>query len=293
MQIVTDQYQKELKKHGSDDFPVLVSEERLLKYESGAFWWHWHPEIEITLIQSGEMIYKVNQCTFHLKEGEILLGNANTLHAGFMYEQRDCSYLSVTFDPKLLYGFRQSAVCRKYVEPFLQDFSIPAVYVGRGDPRCKSLKEDVEEIYSLNKEKGDFYEMDVVMRLQSIWRKIFAGKCPQFSYTARDRTEHERVKEIMSYLEKNYMNRISLKDISEQVHLCESECSRLFKRNMNISLFGFLQEYRIERSLEYLADHSLSITDAAVRCGFGDPNYYSKVFAKIKGCSPRKYRAKM
>ena len=82
MQILTNQFQKELKKHGSDSFPLLISHESLSAYESGAFLWHWHPEIEITLVQSGQMCYQVNEHTYHLKQGDLLFVNANVLHAG-------------------------------------------------------------------------------------------------------------------------------------------------------------------------------------------------------------------
>ena len=81
-EIITDGSQKELKKHGSDEFPLLVSYEKLSGYKSGSFLWHWHPEIEITLVLDGQILYKVNQCTYHMKAGDILLGNANVLHAG-------------------------------------------------------------------------------------------------------------------------------------------------------------------------------------------------------------------
>ena len=59
---------------------------------------------------------------------------------------------------------------------------------------------------------------------------------------------------------------------------------------MNVSLFTFLQEYRIERSLEYLMDTANPISDVAARVGFEDSNYYSKVFTRLKGVSPREYR---
>ena len=85
-EIITDGSQKELKKHGSDEFPLLVSYEKLSGYKSGSFLWHWHPEIEITLVLDGQILYKVNQCTYHMKAGDILLGNANVLHA----ERCDC-----------------------------------------------------------------------------------------------------------------------------------------------------------------------------------------------------------
>ena len=67
MQIQTDEHLKEQKFHGSYDFPLLISRERITAYESDSFLWHWHPEIEITVVTSGEMLYHVNNCHLHLK----------------------------------------------------------------------------------------------------------------------------------------------------------------------------------------------------------------------------------
>lgn len=290
MQIVTDQFQKEMKKHGSDAFPILVSHEQLSRYPSGSFLWHWHPEIEVTLITEGQMLYKVNQCTFHLKKGEILMENANVLHAGFMENFQDCRYISVTFDPKLIYGFYQSIICRKYVDPVIQNFSLPAIHIDYSEEWHKAFAEKIQNIIHLNEEKTELYELDTVIELQSAWRCLLANKSRENTGVSYNKLEHERIKDIMDYLEKNYSNKILLEDIAEHIHLCKSECSRLFKRCMNISLFAFLQEYRVERSLEYLLDPQYSITEIAEKAGFTDSNYYSKVFSKVKGCSPVKYR---
>ena len=78
MQIITNQFQKELKKHGSDYFPFLVSYQRLSEYESNSFMWHYHPEIEITFVKKGSMHYRVNNRSFHLKEGDIIFCNSKS-----------------------------------------------------------------------------------------------------------------------------------------------------------------------------------------------------------------------
>lgn len=59
---------------------------------------------------------------------------------------------------------------------------------------------------------------------------------------------------------------------------------------MQVSLFDFITQYRIEKSMEYLTSTNLSITEIAALTGFNDSNYFSKVFRNQKGCSPTQYR---
>ena len=289
MQIITNQFQKELKKHGSDHFPFLVSYQCLSEYDSNSFMWHCHPEIEITYVKEGSMHYRINNRSFHLKEGDIIFCNSNALHSGEMENQEDCSYIPITFDPKLIYGFFQSTICTRYVDPVIQNLAVCAVHIDYSEKWHETFRDRMLEVISLDKKKPDFYELDISIRMQLLWRLLVEHLPHQPVSTTSDFTEYERIRRILSYIEQNYMNQITLDDISEHIHLCESECTRLFKRHMNTTLFSFLQEYRIERSLEYLYTKE-SISSIAEKTGFSDSNYYSKVFSKIKGCSPREYR---
>ena len=250
---------------------------------------HWHPEIEITYVQSGSMCYKVNNQTYHLREGDIIFNNSNALHSGAMENHIDCAYIPITFDPRLIYGFFQSTICTRYVDPIIQNPSVSAIHIDQSQPWHETFRDRMLEVIDLDKKRPDFYELDISIRMQIMWR-LLAGHLPLLSVPATaDLVEYDRIKKIISYIEQNYMNKITLKDISNLIHLCESECTRLFKRHMNTTLFSFLQEYRIERSLEYL-NTGEAISLVAEKAGFGDSNYYSKVFNRIKGCSPREYR---
>ena len=289
MQIITNQFQKELKQHGNEQFPFLVSYQKLSEYESGSFMWHWHPEIEITYVQKGTMCYKVNHMVYHLKEGDIVFNNSGALHSGTMENQKDCAYIPVTFDSRLIYGFFQSTVNSKYVDPVIQDSMLPAICIDQSEPWHKPFREDRLRIIDLDEKKPDFYELDITICLQSMWRLLLEHITYEPQASRENSLEYDRIKKILSYIEENYQNKITLNDIAGHIHLCESECTRLFKRHMNTTLFAFLQEYRIERSLEFLQDDQ-PVSAVADKAGFSDPNYYSKVFAKIKGCSPREYR---
>ena len=289
MQIITNQIKKELKQHGNEQFPFLVSYQKLSEYESGSFMWHWHPEIEITYVQKGTMCYKVNHMVYHLKEGDIVFNNSGALHSGTMENQKDCAYIPVTFDSRLIYGFFQSTVNSKYVDPVIQDSMLPAICIDQSEPWHKPFREYLLRIIDLDEKKPDFYELDITICLQSMWRLLLEHITYEPQASRENSLEYDRIKKILSYIEENYQNKITLNDIAGHIHLCESECTRLFKRHMNTTLFAFLQEYRIERSLEFLQDDQ-PVSAVADKAGFSDPNYYSKVFAKIKGCSPREYR---
>ena len=289
MQIITNQFQKELKQHGNEQFPFLVSYQKLSEYESGSFMWHWHPEIEITYVQKGTMCYKVNHMVYHLKEGDIVFNNSGALHSGTMENQKDCAYIPVTFDSRLIYGFFQSTVNSKYVDPVIQDSMLPAICIDQSEPWHKPFREYLLRIIDLDEKKPDFYELDITICLQSMWRLLLEHITYEPQASRENSLEYDRIKKILSYIEENYQNKITLNDIAGHIHLCESECTRLFKRHMNTTLFAFLQEYRIERSLEFLQDDQ-PVSAVADKAGFSYPNYYSKVFAKIKGCSPREYR---
>lgn len=282
MQIITNQFQKELKQHGNEQFPFLVSYQKLSEYESGSFMWHWHPEIEITYVQKGTMCYKVNHMVYHLKEGDIVFNNSGALHSGTMENQKDCAYIPVTFDSRLIYGFFQSTVNSKYVDPVIQDSMLPAICIDQSEPWHKPFREYLLRIIDLDEKKPDFYELDITICLQSMWRLLLEHITYEPQASRENSLEYDRIKKILSYIEENYQNKITLNDIAGHIHLCESECTRLFKRHMNTTLFAFLQEYRIERSLEFLQDDQ-PVSAVADKAGFFRPQLLFQSFCQNKG----------
>lgn len=292
MQILTDRFQKEMKEHGNYSFPFLVSYEKLSGYETGSFLWHWHPEIEVTFVTQGEMIYKVNDSVFHIREGEGVFGNSNTLHAGEMLDRKDCTYTSVTFDPKLIYGYENSLIYQKYVRPILKNHSMPAIHFDFSEEWHFIALQAVKNIINIHTEKNLGYELNIAAELQKFWKQIYLFHDTYSKDMPEDKCSFDRIRKILSYIDKNYMRKLTLGEIAGQIHLCESECSRLFKKHMHISLFEFILQYRIEKSIDYLLNTNDSIAEIAESVGFNDSNYYTKVFRKFKGCSPTKYRHK-
>lgn len=290
MQLQIDKEQKEIKKHGSYEFPLLVSYERLSWFDTGEFPWHWHPEIELTLVMEGEIAYQVNDSLHHLKQGEGLFCNTNVLHCGRGISGKDCSYLSVTFHPRLLYGYASSLIQNKYMKHILKNPSLASIHFTPDTGWQRDVLERLECIRLLDKERPLSEELRIQIALLEIWQRIYEHVDPEKAGDTENGRDTERIRTIMEYIQKHYQEKITLEDLAEQIHLCRSESCRLFKRYMNESMFDYLLDYRVERSLELLRQSDLNVTQVAGLSGFSNSGYYARIFRRKMGCTPLEYR---
>ncbi len=290
MQIATNEFQKELKEHGDYSFPLLVSKEKLSSYESGSFLWHWHPEIEITLVTKGEMIYQINNESYHLKAGQAIFGNSSTLHSGHMVNQLDCEYTAITFDAKLIYGYENSLIYHSYIRPILKNYALSSICFDLSKNWHFHMIDLLKQMIEIDQQKYLAYEFDLLSLLSQFWKELYQNNEIAIADTSYDKTSYDRIRKIVHYIEEHYASDLTLEMIADSIGVCRSECSRIFKKHMNISLFDFIAQYRIEKSVDYLTNTDLSIIEIAELVGFHDSNYYTKVFHKRKGCSPSRYR---
>ena len=226
-----------------------------------------------------------------MKEGEALFGNSSTLHSGHMADETDCEYISITFAPRLLYGYEGSLIQEKYVAPVLHHRGLAAIHFDSSEIWQEEVVEGLRNIIEESKNRRPFYELGIQEQLLHIWLLILEN-CSVEGTESRsiDEKNYERIRCMLSFIQENYARKLELEDIAQHVHICKSECCRIFKNYMKESLFDYILKYRIEQSLPDVLDGKDSLTEIALRVGFADSNYFSKVFHRIKGCSPREYR---
>lgn len=95
---------------------------------------------------------------------------------------------------------------------------------------------------------------------------------------------------IRKYVETNYASQITLDDLAGKFYASKEHISRAFKREYNMCLFDYINEFRLERVKELLRGTSASVDEIAIKTGFSCGNYLSKVFKKKFGVSPGEYR---
>jgi signal transduction histidine kinase/CheY-like chemotaxis protein len=98
------------------------------------------------------------------------------------------------------------------------------------------------------------------------------------------------VKRAVAYFHQNYRHALSRFEIAEAISVSEDYLSRVFRQEMNMSPWEYLNRYRILRAKELLRSTSDDVKNVALRVGFTNPAYFSRMFRKVTGTSPSAYR---
>ncbi len=289
MQLHIEKDQKEIKKHGNYEFPVHISLEKIQSYEQNSFPWHWHPEIELTWIMSGEIEYLVNDKKYLLKEGEGLFCNSNALHSGHMKNGINCDYLSVTFHPRFIYGYENSLLQIKYVDFITSNEDWHSLILKKDTDWHKNIIRQIQGIYQMSITPPLDYELRMHLILTEIWQKLYQYYCSLPVSEHRPQKHLTRLKEILSYVQEHYAQELTLDEIAEHVNICKSECCRFFKKYMKMTIFDYILFLRVQNSLPLLREGE-SVTKIASMTGFSTPAYYGQIFKRYMGCSPSHYR---
>lgn len=101
---------------------------------------------------------------------------------------------------------------------------------------------------------------------------------------------NSRMAKIHEFVEANYQRKIQLREPAELINISEQSFSRFFSKMMGRPFFTFLNEYRINMAARMLIDTELPVAQIGYACGYDSLPFFYKQFQKFKNCSPLKFR---
>lgn len=100
-------------------------------------------------------------------------------------------------------------------------------------------------------------------------------------------------KEIQLYIESNYKENLSLNDLSKLFHFNSIYINRILKKDTGYTFLEILNNKRMAVSLRLLEETDLNVNRIAEQVGISDQRYFSTLFKKYYGCSPKQYKQNM
>lgn len=278
---------------------LLKNYQRLIKDElemSISFVMTQSPLVEESFISVYNQVLQLIDSSFYLNDGIILdLSSCNS-----NFKLRELKDLPNNFPIDIQYRFRKKDYLNSdyFISKSLE--FIESNKIGKNDSlefyshmyqrivqeqfhsseeTILELKEQIRLIYMVNK-----FE-DLKLRVLIINELIKARLIEMESEKS-----NPYISSIYDYIDNNMEKKISLKQLSEHLGITEIYISRLFKEEIGTNLFTKINQIKMERASELLQEGVLSISETALKVGFSDSLYFSRVFKNHHGASPSKYR---
>lgn len=224
----------------------------------------------------GKGWYSVNNKRFEVKQNQYFILPANQPH----------EYAADKDDPWTIYWIHfRGALARYYVSGSL----FPLDITPNKDSRITSRINLFEEIFHT---LDHSYAIENIRYAMATFQHYLASL--RYIQQYRDAVSSSDSKDVVNmaihYFEENIEHNITLKNVSDYVRISPSHLSNTFKQKIGYSPLNYFLLMKIKKSCELLDKSDMKINQISLKLGYDDPYYFSRLFSKIMGMSPKTYR---
>ena len=145
-----------------------------------------------------------------------------------------------------------------------------------------------------------YNEQELVFAVEDAIRQVSAQQLPRRPETesaapapqeedADIRTSLIRA-QVQAFIEAHYREDISMQDAAAALRYSDAYFCKLFKQCFKVNFSAYLNEYRVGKARQLIADPRISLKDISTACGYSDSNYFTRVFKRLTGQTPSEYR---
>ena len=247
--------------------------------------WHWHEELEFCYVQSGSVKVATAGQSQTFQKGEGFYINGNVLTS--MTDAADCVIDSHLFHPVFLGGHFKSVYETKYLNPVIRTKNLDMLPI-RGETQArKQLLQKLRQLSQLQSRQD--VELQTRNLLSEIWL-LLLEELKNTQLKSSPAKNQDRILTMLAFIQENYAKKLTLQEIADASAVSTRECLRCFRMSIRQSPMEYLVEYRIQAAARLLETTNLSVTEIAMRTGWGSNSYFTKMFRRICGKTPNAHR---
>lgn len=275
--------QKENAKHGETFFPVQKYITRLAS-DYPVVTTHWHDEAELTMITSGDCVYQINLIEYKAKEGDILFIPPLLLHSISLDTSDEFYSETYVFHMNFLGGNSTDICSTRYLAPIMnQEISLPYL-ITQTHPAYTSIRKIFNQITSLYDEAVIGYEL----ALKSLFLQVIflLLQYSQKDISPDSKASSDKLKCVLDHIELHYPETISVSELARLCYFSDYHFMRFFKKHMNMTCMEYINNLRLEKSVELFKQGNYSILDVSMSVGFHNLSYFHRAFKQKYNMTP-------
>lgn len=146
--------------------------------------------------------------------------------------------------------------------------------------KTRVIQNNLEELEKVNRK--------LTVAHDALWDELELAK--NIRRTSINRENEERLKKVILYINENYSDDFNREELAIMFNMHPDYLGRLFKKYTGKKLGDYINEIRIDKSLDMLKNTTDTITDIAYSAGFESYRTYSRIFVKLMKMTPQDYR---
>lgn len=250
---------------------------------------HWHDDTEIIYIKKGRGLITVDLIEYPASAGSILFIYPGQVHSIEQFEDSSMEYINIIFKLEMLLSKQADTCSNDFLVPLLSGTLHLPTHFTPGMPHYDEIAHCINAADRVSQTNPPAYELAIKGQLFLLFQILFAYCCEENS-SRKNQKSLEKMKFIVKYIENNYMNKISIEKVAEEMGLSQSHFMKFFKNTMGTTFTDYLNEYRLTMASRLLISSESSILAIATEVGFDNLSYFNRLFKKRFYVTPREYR---
>lgn len=254
--------------------------------------WHFHPEFQITLALKSEGHRIIGDNIAPLRDGDLVLVGSNLPHVWHQDQTRGKDGKAVS---AIVIRFLDTFLGAEFLaKPEFDDVRRLLQRSSRGFQITGKTRDVVaEKLQSLVDADGLARVVELLGILDALAKSKDLKPLASASYApALKHEDQDRMERVCDYIQTNLTEEIERSHLAKIANLSAGAFSRFFGSRMGKTVPEYVNELRIGRACNMLAEDKLNITDIGLDCGFRNLANFNRRFREIVGTTPRDYRRK-
>ncbi|WP_304964615.1 AraC family transcriptional regulator [uncultured Oscillibacter sp.] len=240
---------------------------------------HCHSDIaELMFLEEGTSEYSLGPDVYTLQAGDVIFVNAGVVHAEKPLGSEPFSLWTLSFSGVSLFGLEPNQLIPSSIYPVIAVGQVQ----GFLSQRFSDLYGELISPQLYTDERCKFIVGDILLQLSRILHTT--------SYN-RDLRDPDSISDrAMQYINEHYTDPITLNELAELFYCSPYHLNHEMKRKLGISPINYLISRRLGEAQRLLLSTNMKIVKIADRVGYENTQYFTNLFKKYVGCSPRDFR---
>lgn len=268
----------------------VVACERIRGDDFGCLW-HFHPELELTLVLSGGTHRWVGDKISPLENGDLTFLGSNLPHdfrndAAPGRPLKKVHAINIQFHPGFLGKSWLEHAEMTSIQKLFQDASNGFQVTGKLRDRVERLMMKMVDAHGVRRLILLLEIFDELGESQKDLTRIASpGFTPEIQIS-----DSERMGTVSAFIQQHIEKPLYLSDVAKHVGMSEVTFSRYFRSRTGKTFPNYLNELRVARVCRLLAETDDTISGIAWSCGFDSMANFQKQFTRLQNCTPKEYR---